>query len=60
RAIAAAAPSLLAPDGLVAVELGLGQAPAVAALFAAAGLAPQPPRHDLNGVPRALVATRTA
>lgn len=58
RAIAAAAPALLAPDGLLIVELGAGQAAAVAALFAAVGLAPRPPRPDLNGVPRALIAVK--
>ncbi len=60
RAIAAAAPLLLARDGAVIVELGSGQAEPVAALFAAAGLAPAAPRPDLKGVPRALVATRPA
>ena len=58
RAIAAAAPGLLAPGGMLIVELGPGQAPAVAALFAAAGLAPATPRHDLSGVPRALCAVK--
>ena len=58
RAIAAAARPLLAPGGALIVELGAGQAPKVAALFAAAGLAPAAPRHDLNGVPRALRAAR--
>lgn len=56
RAIAAAAPALLASNGILAVELGVGQSEPVAALFAAAGLAPSEPRPDLNGVPRALVA----
>ncbi|MGC1778315.1 MAG: peptide chain release factor N(5)-glutamine methyltransferase [Xanthobacteraceae bacterium] len=56
RAIAVAAPTLLAPGGLVAVELGAGQSGPVAALFAAAGLAPASPCPDLNGVPRALIA----
>jgi release factor glutamine methyltransferase len=51
-------PALLAPDGVLVVELGAGQAPAVAALFAAVGLAPRPPRTDLRGVPRALPATK--
>lgn len=60
RVIAEAAASLLGPDGLVTVELGAGQAPAVAALFAAAGLAPRPPHHDLSGMPRGLVAARRA
>jgi len=58
RTIAAAAPALLAPDGTLIVELGAGQAQPVAALFAAAGLAPSTPRPDLNGTPRALVAHR--
>jgi release factor glutamine methyltransferase len=55
RAIAAGAPALLAPDGALVVELGAGQAEPAAALFAAAGLAPAPPRADLNRAPRALV-----
>jgi len=60
RAIAAAAPALLAPGGVLVVELGVGQAEPVAHLFAAAGLAPSPPRPDLNGTPRALVARKRA
>jgi release factor glutamine methyltransferase len=56
RAIAAAAPALLTPGGALVVELGVGQVEPVVALFAAAGLAPSPPRNDLNGMPRALVA----
>jgi release factor glutamine methyltransferase len=58
RAIATTVPALLAPDGVLVVELGAGQAESVAALFTAAGLAPSPPRPDLNGVPRALVARK--
>ena len=53
---------LLKPDGHLVVELGIGQEPAVAALFRAAGLAPSPARPDLAGIPRALharVATMT-
>ena len=60
RAIAAAAPALLVPGGVLVVELGVGQAELVGHLFAAAGLAPSPPRPDLNGTPRALVARRRA
>ncbi len=60
RAIAAAAPAMLAPGGALVVELGAGQAEPVAALFAAAGLAPAPPRADLNAVPRALLARKRA
>jgi release factor glutamine methyltransferase len=56
RAIAATAPALLGPAGALIVELGAGQVQAVTALFTAAGLAPSPPRVDLGGVPRALVA----
>lgn len=58
RAIAAAVPSVLAPRGAVIVELGIDQAAAVAALFAAAGLAPLPPHPDLYGLPRALTAEK--
>ena len=60
RAIAAAAPTLLAPGGALVVELGIGQAEPVAHLFAAVGLAPSPPHPDLNGTPRALVARKRA
>jgi release factor glutamine methyltransferase len=60
RAIAAAAPMLLAPGGALVVELGIGQAEPVAHLFAAVGLAPSPPHPDLNGTPRALVARKRA
>jgi len=59
RAIAAAAPALLAPDGAVVVEIGAGQAEPVAALFAAAGLVPSPPRPDLNHVLRVVVASKS-
>jgi release factor glutamine methyltransferase len=58
RTIAAAASALLAPDGVLIVELGVGQADAVAALFAGAGLAPTQPRADLGGVPRALCSAK--
>ncbi len=60
RTIAATAPELLASGGFVAVELGLEQAEPAAALFAAAGLAAQPPRADLLGTPRALVIEKRA
>lgn len=60
RMIAATAPALLAPGAVLIVELGAGQADAVAALFAAAGLAPAPPRADLSGVPRALCAVKVS
>jgi release factor glutamine methyltransferase len=60
RAIASAAPALLAPDGAVLVEIGISQAEPVAALFAAAGLVPSPPRPDLNGMPRVVVGSKAA
>ncbi len=60
RVIATAAPALLAPGGVLVVELGIGQTEPVAHLFAAMGLAPSPPRPDLNGTPRALVAWKRA
>jgi release factor glutamine methyltransferase len=60
RAIAVAAPELLAPDGALVVEIGVGQAEPVAAIFAAAGLVPLSPRPDLLGVPRAIVAAKIA
>ncbi len=56
RAIAASAGTLLAPGGDLVVELGAGQAPAVTALFAAAGLAVTGIRNDLLGIARALSA----
>jgi len=55
RAIAADAGRLLAPGGMLVLELGAGQLDAVVALFAATGLAAELPRHDLSGVARALV-----
>jgi release factor glutamine methyltransferase len=57
RAIAAAAPALLAPGGRLVIELGIGQADAVGTLFETAGLAIRSIRDDLGGVPRALVAS---
>jgi release factor glutamine methyltransferase len=60
QVIAASAPALLAPGGLLIVELGIGQAGPVAALLAAAGLALSPPRPDLNRMPRALAAEKRA
>lgn len=56
RAIAAAAPQLLAPGGRLIVELGAGQELSVRALFTNTGLAIVTVRNDLSGMPRALVA----
>ena len=57
RAIAGEARRLLKPAGHLVLELGAGQAAAVAALLAAATLVPLPVRADLSGIARALVAT---
>jgi release factor glutamine methyltransferase len=56
RALATSAAPLLARNGILVVELGKDQAEPVAALIAAAGLAPMAPQSDLNGVPRVLAA----
>ena len=58
RAIAAALPGLLAPDGVAVLELGLGQADAVSAIAAAQGLASAGLHDDLSGIARALVLRR--
>jgi release factor glutamine methyltransferase len=57
HAIADAARRLLAPDGRLIVELGIGQEPLLRALLAKAGLTVESVRPDLAGVPRALVAS---
>lgn len=58
RLLARQAPAHLAPGGLIALELGAGQADAVAALLAAEGFRVAELRADLGGVPRALLLTR--
>jgi release factor glutamine methyltransferase len=60
RAIAGAAAALLAPDGLIVVELGARQEEKVAGLFVESGLAPAPACPDLAGIARALVARKKA
>jgi release factor glutamine methyltransferase len=55
RAIAPQARRLLAPDGILVVELGFGRLAAVRSIVVAAGLAPVAVRHDLSGTVRALV-----
>jgi release factor glutamine methyltransferase len=59
RAIAADAGRLLAPGGLLIVELGAGQEGAVRALFTKAGLTVGKVRDDLGGIARALSVTIT-
>jgi release factor glutamine methyltransferase len=57
RAIATEARRLLAPGGLVAVELGAGQETAVRRLFTDAGLTARESRPDLAGISRAVSAS---
>lgn len=59
RQVIADLPRLLAPGGVAVVELGAGQAGAVAALAAARDLAVRALADDLAGVQRALVLTRS-
>jgi release factor glutamine methyltransferase len=55
RVIARAARGLLAPDGILVLELGSGQLAAVENILAAEGLAASGRvRHDLTGIARAL------
>jgi release factor glutamine methyltransferase len=58
RSLSASAPALLEPGGALVMEIGVGQADAVARLFSAAGLALAPPQPDLNGIPRVLLARK--
>ncbi|WP_308910612.1 peptide chain release factor N(5)-glutamine methyltransferase [Pseudokordiimonas caeni] len=58
RIIASGAPARLADDGLLAVEVGEGQAHDVAGLFAAAGLADIRIRQDLAGIERVVAAKK--
>jgi len=58
RAIAAGLRSHLASDGRCLVEVGAGQAEAVASLFRAAGLAVEAPRTDMDSRPRVIIARR--
>jgi release factor glutamine methyltransferase len=58
RRIASRAARLLAADGILIVEIGAGQADAVAGIFGAAGLRlaeDRPVRRDLAGRPRAVL-----
>lgn len=56
RDIAAGAPRLVVHGGWAVVEGGEGQAPDIAALFAAAGFTPRAARKDLGGVERVVPA----
>jgi release factor glutamine methyltransferase len=56
RALAADLPRMLAPGGLFACEVGLNQAPAVAAILRRIGFAVDGCENDLAGVARCVVA----
>lgn len=58
RALAPDVARLLAPGGVAAVEVGAGQAEAVAALLADAGLQVTGARRDLAGIARCVTATK--
>lgn len=58
RALAALAPERLAEDGTLILELGQGQADAVAGLLTAVGFDEFAMRADLAGISRALIARR--
>ena len=58
RRIARVLPSLLAPGGLAALEVGAGQAPDVARLLAAEGLVEIATAHDLASVERVVLAKK--
>jgi release factor glutamine methyltransferase len=58
RAIARGAPRLLAPGGLLAIEVGAGQAAAARALLRDAGLVEGTARKDLAGIERVVAARR--
>jgi len=60
EAIVPAASRLLRPEGLVALEIGLGQGEAVGRILAAAGFADIEIRPDLNGIDRVALARRPA
>jgi release factor glutamine methyltransferase len=59
RALVPQAAKLLAPGGILAVEVGAGQSPEVAQLMTVAGLTVESaPKVDLTGVPRAVACRR--
>lgn len=60
RAITAQVPHLIKAGGVFALEVGAGQAEAVAALAGSAGLSVEAPRRDLAGVPRVVWGRRAA
>ncbi len=57
RLFASALPPLLAPGGVIVLEIGAGQGPDVVALMRAGGLEFRGSRNDLGGHERALIFT---
>jgi release factor glutamine methyltransferase len=60
RRILAEAPALLAPGGLLAMEIGAGAEDEVTAAFVAAGFTDMEERRDLRGIVRMVGGTRPA
>ena len=60
RAIAAGLSDLLAPEGIFATEVGIGQGEAVAALLESSGLSVEAIEPDLAGIARCVVAVQPA
>jgi release factor glutamine methyltransferase len=58
RALARFGPALLAPNGVLVLEIGAGQAPDVTSICAAQGLTAAGERRDLGGHVRALAFRR--
>jgi release factor glutamine methyltransferase len=58
RAIARQLPDLLSADGIAVLEIGIGQAETVRAIFESAGLRVADLRSDLGGIPRAILVRR--
>jgi release factor glutamine methyltransferase len=56
RAIAEAAPRLLSPDGILATEIGAGQADTVATIMTSNGLLVDGIEKDLAGIARCVIA----
>jgi release factor glutamine methyltransferase len=60
RSLVVDVPRLLNPGGVFVCEVGLGQAPAVAAMLRASGLAIEGCERDLGGIARCVVASAPA
>ena len=58
RRIAVQAVQVLSPDGWLLVEVGIGQATVVSALFRAAGLTDVTQRDDYAGIPRVVTGRK--